>query len=130
MVDKLGDISVFVLSEELSNFLWDIIKQWEYFDKDTIGKQLIRAADTISANIAECYGRYHYKDKQKFGYYARGSFEETKYCLRKCGTRKLLTTDQSRRINLYAEKIDPKLNALINTFKYPGFRNKPPIPNS
>ena len=74
MPTKLIDIEIYMISEELSNKIWEIVRQWNYFEKETLGKQLVRAADSISANIAEAYGRYHYKDRQKFGYYARCSF--------------------------------------------------------
>ncbi len=77
MPKKLGELEVYILSEELSNLIWEMVKNWNYFEKRTIGNQLVRAADSISANLAECHGRFHYKDKQKFGYYVRGSFEET-----------------------------------------------------
>ncbi|MFC4210150.1 four helix bundle protein [Pedobacter lithocola] len=40
--------------------MWNIVITWDYFSKDTIGKQLCRAANSISANIAEGYGRYHF----------------------------------------------------------------------
>ncbi len=119
MLNKLIDIEVFILSEELSNYIWDIVKRWNYFEKETIGKQLVKAADSVSANLAECHGRYHYKDKQKFGYYARGSFEETKSWLRKSYRRKLLNDNQLMIINTYVKKIGPKLNRFINTFKHP-----------
>ena len=82
-------------------------------------KQLVRAADSISANIAEAFGRYHYKDRQKFGYYARGSFEETKSWLRKCYQRELLNENQKEIIIAYVNQMGPKLNSLINTFKNP-----------
>ena len=75
--------------------------------------------DSISANIAECHGRYHYKDNQKFGYYARGSFEEKKSWLRKCYQRNLLSENQMKEICKDINKIGPKLNRLINTFKPP-----------
>ena len=119
MPNLLKDIEVFIISEELANFVWHIVKRWNYFEKETIGKQLVRATGSISANIAESHGRYHYKDKQKFGYYARGSFEETKSWLRKCYDRNLFTHDQIIIINNYVKKIGLKLNALINTFKNP-----------
>ncbi len=119
MLNKLTDIEVFILSEELSNHIWDDVKHWNYFEKDTIGKQLIRTADSISANIAECHGRYHYKDKQKFGYYARGSLEETKSWQRKCDHRRFLDENQLIIINTYVKTIGPKLNSFINTFRYP-----------
>jgi four helix bundle protein len=116
---KLIELEVFILAEELSNYIWEIIIRWNYYEKEFIGKQLIRAADSISANLAECHGRYHYKDKQKFGYYARGSFEETKSWLRKCQHRRLLNNNQLMIINTYIKKIGPKLNSFINTFKHP-----------
>ena len=119
MPNKLIDLEVFILAEELSNLIWDTVKYWNYFEKETIGKQLVRAADSVSANLAECHGRYHYKDKQKFGYYARGSYEETKSWLRKCHNRRLLKENQLLIINTYVKKIGPKLNSFINSFKYP-----------
>ena len=119
MPKKLTDIEIYIITEELSNLIWGIVKQWNYFEKETLGKQLVRSADSISANIAEAYGRYHYKDRQKFGYYARGSFEETKSWLRKSYQRKLLNDSQMEILNTYVKQIGPKLNSLINTFKNP-----------
>jgi four helix bundle protein len=123
MPRKLTEIDVYVISEDLSNEIWAIVKHWNYFEKETLGKQLVRAADSISANIAEAYGRYHYKDRQKFGYYARCSFEETKSWIRKCFQRQLLDDTQIKIINTYLSQIGPKLNSLINTFKNPRSRN-------
>jgi len=54
---KLEDLEVYNLSEIISDKIWDIVMEWDYFAKDTIGKQICRAADSISANIAEGYGR-------------------------------------------------------------------------
>jgi four helix bundle protein len=119
MPKKLSELEVYILSEELSNHIWKVVKQWNYFEKMTIGNQLVRAADSISANIAECHGRYHYKDKQKFGYYTRGSFEETKSWLRKCHNRNLIRNDQLMIAKSYLKKIGPKLNSFINRFRNP-----------
>ena len=119
MPTKLTDIEIYIISEELPNKIWEIVKHWHYFEKETLGKQLVRAADSISANIAEAFGRYHYKDRQKFGYYARGSFEETRSWLRKGYQRQLLNESQAEIINTYIKQIGPKLNSLINTYKNP-----------
>jgi len=48
------------MSEELSAGCWMKITKWGYFAADTVGKQLIRAVDSVRANMAESYGRYHY----------------------------------------------------------------------
>ncbi len=66
------------MAESIANKVWDIVIKWDYFAKETVGKQLVKAADSISANIAESHGRYHYQDKKNFGYYSRGSLEESK----------------------------------------------------
>ena len=63
---KLNDITAYKNAFELSNYIWDIIERWDYFPKETVGKQFVRAADSISSNIAEGFGRYGKKDKIKF----------------------------------------------------------------
>jgi four helix bundle protein len=119
MLRKLTDIDAFILAENLSNKIWRIVHGWKYFEKHTIGMQLVRAIDSVSANIAESHGGFHYRDKQKFGYYARGSLEETKSWVRKCYQRKLISDDQMKEIIEDINIIGPKLNKLINTFKLP-----------
>jgi four helix bundle protein len=49
---------VYQLSEAFSDTVGDIVMDWDNFRKDTIGKKIARPADSISANIAEGYGRY------------------------------------------------------------------------
>ena len=60
---KLEDHQAYQLSYDLSNYIWSIVSTWPYLTKDTIGKQLIRATDSISSNIAEGWERYYKKDK-------------------------------------------------------------------
>ena len=62
----LNDLIAYKLSFNLSNYVWDIILNWDYFSQNTIGKQFVRAVDSISANIAEGFGRYSKKDIVKF----------------------------------------------------------------
>ena len=117
MFKELSEIEVYTIAEGFANDIWQIVLKWDAFSKDTIGKQLVRAADSISANIAESHGRYHFKDKSKFGYYARGSFEETKSWMRKAIKRNLFTKEQVGDLVARLEAIGPKLNALINSYK-------------
>ncbi len=83
MPRKLTDSEINILTEELSNLIWGIVKYWNYFEKETLGKKLVRAADSISANIAEAYGRYHYKDRQKFGIMRAAHLKKLKVGLEK-----------------------------------------------
>jgi len=85
----------------------------DYFTKDTIGKQIARSADSISANIAEGYGRYYYKESKQFYFYSRGSIQETKAWLSKCERRKIVDENICRELINEAEKILAMLNAYV-----------------
>src|SRR6202012_1331726 len=111
MSNRLEDLEVFKLSEQLANEIWDIVISWNYFEKDTIGKQIARSADSISANIAEGFGRYHYKENKNFCYFSRGSLIETKGWLKKARHRNLISEDQFQVLLQKLEIIHIKLNA-------------------
>lgn len=117
MIKQLKDIEVYLTAEKFANKIWELVSQWDYFAKDTVGKQLVKSSDSISANIAESHGRFHFQDKKNFGYFARGSFEETKSWLRKCKKRNLVNEEQMKELATDIEIIGPKLNALINSYK-------------
>jgi four helix bundle protein len=109
----LEKLEVYFLAEAFSDRIWLIVNQWDYFIKDTIGKQIARSADSISANIAEGYGRYYYKESKQFYFYSRGSIQETKAWLSKCERRKIVDEHICRELINEAEKILAKLNAFI-----------------
>jgi four helix bundle protein len=58
-----------------------VIAPWQTFDLWSIGVQLVRAAGSIGANIAEAEGRWHPSDRVRFLLYARGSLHETEHWL-------------------------------------------------
>ena len=110
---SLEDLEVYQLAESFSDEIWFMVDEWNYFAKDTVGKQIVRSADSIGANIAEGYGRYHYKENRNFCYFSRGSIIETKGWLKKSKTRNLLNEEQ---FNLLFEKLQTihlKLNAYL-----------------
>ena len=73
---KLNDIDAYKTAFNLSNYVWEIVVKWDTFAKDTVGKQFVKSTDSISANIAEGFGRYFKKDKIKFYRYSTGSLKE------------------------------------------------------
>lgn len=91
---NLDDLEVYQLANKFGNNIWKLASTWDYFVKDTIGKQIVRSADSISANIAEGYGRYHYKENRNFCYFSRGSILETKNWLNKAQVPQLITPEQ------------------------------------
>ena len=110
---NLQELDVYNLSETLSDIIWNIYDKWDYKAKHTIGLQIIRACDSIAANLAEGYGRFTTPDRKKFYLYSRGSFEETKCWLRKAFRRNLIEGDDKQKITDIVNELGPKLNAFI-----------------
>ncbi|NEU73487.1 four helix bundle protein [Hassallia byssoidea VB512170] len=108
-------LEVYRLAEKLANQIWHIVQQWDCFAKDTIGKQIVRAADSVCANIAEGRGRYNYQDNRRFLKIARGSLYETINWLRLAYARKLLTDEQVSKFKPILDELPPKLNAYLNS---------------
>ena len=89
------NLRVYRMAETISDCLWDVVKGWSNFERDTMGKQLIRAADSIGANIAEGAGRGSYLDNKRFVKIARGSYNQTLHFLRPAFTRSLVSDEQT-----------------------------------
>ena len=90
----LEKLEVYNIAEKFSDDIWDIVIKWDYFKKDTIGKQLSKAADSISANIAEGYGRYFYKESKQFYFLFRGvQSRKQNPGLSKCLRRKVIEAE-------------------------------------
>ncbi|OGU75383.1 MAG: four helix bundle protein [Ignavibacteria bacterium RBG_16_34_14] len=112
---KLEELQVYQLSMTIAERIWDIVIKWDYFLKDTVGKQLVKASDSISANLSEGFGRYFYKENKQFCYYSRGSLFETKTWIRKAFNRKLLDEKIYLELATDLETIGVKLNNYIKT---------------
>ena len=52
MTESFQNLKVYQLAEEITNKIWFIVEKWDRFAKDIIGKQLVRSADSIGANLA------------------------------------------------------------------------------
>lgn len=95
--------------------VWTMVRQWDYFAKDRVAKQIVRSADSIAANLAEGYGRYHFKENQKFCYYSRGSAEETQTWVEKAVHRELIERESARKLYDQIENYKKRLNAYIRS---------------
>jgi four helix bundle protein len=94
----------------------DIVEKWNFFEKDTLGKQLTRSADSIAFNISEGYGRFHYAENKHFCYYSRGSAYETATAITKAKNRKLLSEEEyvnlKDKLSFYYKLINPYINSI------------------
>lgn len=110
---ELNNISAYRIAFNLSNYVWDVVSEWDNFSKKTIGEQFIRAIDSISANIAEGFGRYTKKDKINFYRYSRGSLKESLDWNEKAKMRKLLKGNEYTYILTELKKLPKEINTLI-----------------
>lgn len=112
---KLEEFTTYHLAMSLGEEVWSIVDRWDRFSKDTSGHQLVRAADSIAANLSEGLGRYHYNETKHFGYYARGSLFETQTWLDKANKRKLIDDEAFKQFLSELKNISVKLNNYIKS---------------
>jgi four helix bundle protein len=110
---KLNDIEAYKISFHLSNYVWSAVLNWDIFAKKTIGVQFVNAIDSISANIAEGFGRYFKKDKVNFYRYSKGSLKESFDWNEKAKVRKLFSEEEYKFIFTELDKLPKSINALI-----------------
>lgn len=109
------DLEIYKTANEIGKRVWDMVSQWDYFAKHTLGKQLVRSADSIALNICEGYGRFYYKEKKQFYYYSRGSLYETHEALKKAMERNLMSSDDFELLSNTISVLTAQLNAFINS---------------
>ena len=127
---KFEDLRVFKAAEALADEIWEIVSDWDTFAKLTVGKQLVRSADSIGANIAEGSGRGTAKDNQRFVRIARGSLNEAKYWLRRASNRNLIDSEKIDKLNQMIDNIGPTLNAYLKSLDQQSRSFKISTPNT
>ena len=123
------NLRIYQLSEKVADQIWNIVLDWEEFARGTIGRQLVRSADSIGANIAEGSGRGSFPDNRRFVRIARGSLNETKHWLRRAYKRKLLTTTQVGELKPVLDELAPKLNAYLQSIGPVPSKGRPDQPS-
>jgi four helix bundle protein len=110
----IEDMEVFIRYEEVADWVWDEVGKWDKFDRDTVGIQLVRAADSIGANLVEGDGRYGIPDSVNFFIYARGSARETRLWIKRARRRNLLGSEADEK----QEQIKAATQLLNNLIRY------------
>jgi four helix bundle protein len=124
--EPLEDKRVYQHAEAVADAVWDVCEPWEAFAKQTVGTQLVRAADSIGANVAEAGGRFHPADVCNFFYFARGSLYETRYWLRRAVKRTLITEEQMKALTEDLEQLAKDVNGCISFQRTRSSKSSPP----
>lgn len=112
---ELQKLEVYILARELSSIGWAIYEKLKWQERKVIGDQFVESTDSVGANIAEGYGRYHYLDRIKFFYNARGSLLESRHWVELLDERKLLVkNDTSKKYFQIYDLLLLKLNSWIS----------------
>src|SRR5437868_4119849 len=83
----IGQMVLYRLFDEVSDWCWHSFENWSPRAQRTTGEQLIRAADSVCANLVERDGRWGVKDGINFFIMARASARETRMWLGKAAKR-------------------------------------------
>ncbi|HSE26243.1 MAG TPA: four helix bundle protein [Pyrinomonadaceae bacterium] len=109
------NLHIYRLSERLADQIWGIVVRWDYFARNTVGIQIVKAADSVGANIAEGSGRGTEPELRRFLRVARGSLYETQHWLRRAYKRNLLTQAQIDELVPVIRELTPKLNSYLGS---------------
>uniref|UniRef100_A0A7C4R8V5 Four helix bundle protein n=1 Tax=candidate division CPR3 bacterium TaxID=2268181 RepID=A0A7C4R8V5_UNCC3 len=114
---ELKDLEIYRISRGLSGECWSIYNRMEWQDKKIIGNQFITAVDSVGANIAEGFGRFHYLDRNKFNYNSRGSLLESVHWLELLFERGKISNEEFNFISEKLKLLHLKLNNYITITK-------------
>jgi four helix bundle protein len=117
MATAFEELRVLQDAEAVADEIWREVAGREPFAREVVGGPLARSADSIGANIAEAFGRFHYGEKLQFLYYARGSLFETKYWLNRALARELMASDQVQDYVSRLTSLARQLNAFAGNLK-------------
>lgn len=108
------ELESYIKARELRIEISEIVKQFPNSEKFLLGNQIIRSSRSITANIAEGYGRYTYTDTRNFFIIARGSATETMEHLTTAFDEKYITEDVLNTFENKCETVIKLINGYIN----------------
>ncbi len=112
----LENLEVYQLARLLSKTAWEVYQSLNWQDKKIMGDQFIESVDSVGANIAEGYGRFHYLDKIKFYYNSRASLlESCIHWLELLNERGKIAQNQFNGMKETFDKLSMKLNNFISS---------------
>ena len=108
------ELESYIKARELRISISELVKKFPASEKFQLVSQIIRSSRSITANIAEGYGRFTYTDTRHFFIIARGSTTETMEHLTTAFDEKYIVEDE---LNLFDDKcqtIIKLINGYIN----------------
>lgn len=115
MVERFEELKVWQQAHELMLKIYDVSTTFPIEEKYNLTSQIRRATLSIPTNIAEGFGRYHYKENIKFLYGARGSLSEVKSLLHAAKDLNFIKKEFFNELYTRCENVGRPLNKYIET---------------
>jgi four helix bundle protein len=117
MVRTFEDLDVWKVCRELRIRLSNLAKTFPKDEKYRLTDQLIRASRSVTANLAEGYGRFHYAENAQFARQARGSLYEVLDHLIVCKDEKIVDEETFDRVREDIMRALTVVNGFIRCLK-------------
>jgi four helix bundle protein len=107
------DLECYIQGRNLRMEVSELIKTFPSYEKFLLTDQITRSARSITANIAEGYGRYTFTDTRHFFIIARGSVTETMEHLQTAFDEKYINEEQLKQQEEKCELVFKLINGYI-----------------
>jgi four helix bundle protein len=107
------DLEVYKKAREFRKRMYGVARRLPDFEKYELGRQIRRASVSLTNNIAEGHGRYHYLDEIKFELQARGSLAELVDDLNVCEDEHYLSPTDIADLREQASEVQRLINGYI-----------------
>ena len=107
------DLDVYQKAREFRKRMYAAARKLPDFEKYELGRQIRRAAVSLTNNIAEGHGRYHYLDEIKFQLQSRGSLAELLDDLNVCQDEDYLPITEIVELKERAKEVQRLINGYI-----------------
>lgn len=116
-IKDFTDLVIYQMAEDIALRIDKLANDPNYplSKKFKMKEHLIEVAVSIGSNIAEGFGRYHYKEYIRFLYIARGSLDETRRRLRHARLMKYVNIKEADNILKDLEILRTKINNSISS---------------
>jgi four helix bundle protein len=107
------DLEVYQVAREFRKQMYSVARGLPDFEKFGLADQIRRAAVSVTNNIAEGHGRYHYLEQIKFTLYSRGSVEELQDDLNVCADERYLSPAEIERLKTLSCSVHKLINGYL-----------------
>jgi four helix bundle protein len=114
-IKDFKDLEVWKAAREFRREMYKVAKALPEFEKFGLANQIRRAAASVTANIAEGFGRFGYQENAQMCRQSRGSLYELRDHLTTCVDEGYLTLDEGKRLDALAQSVARLLNGYLRS---------------